>query len=750
MFMKKHITDEEALPDRTRSRTRSGGSGFGGEGPGPHLKPYVDMIMCAFQDRRFSRRTSVYQKRDLQERVAKKSWAGPPSETIYGGISVSSSSEGEVTVSLAVRDTTYFLDFSEHHFPVDEAAHPTENVITDFVVLELRRYENEHLEKFIGIAMPRDLAERCPNLCPRIWSELDIVPVVLHGKGVHSVGWINREFWTEKTLDEQAESVARKCITFVLSMLIDDGSFFGPNKAPLLQVGYRGNVEVDAGFHAILSGLSDYETTVGSRTWNSVMKYADDLKKRKIKIAFFSATPQGGGVALMRHALVRFSEALGTDIKWYVPRPRPAVFRITKTNHNIFQGVSHPDERLSEENKQALTDWIVGNAKRYWFCKGGPLTPPSEGGADVIVIDDPQMPGLIPLIKELTPLRPVIYRSHIQIRSDLIATPGTPQADAWNYFWNSIKYADLFISHPVASFVPHMVPKESVGYLPATTDWLDGLNKPMDDWNIGYYGRVFNAKCREIGMTPINYPDDEYIVQVARFDPSKGIFDVLTSYSKFHSLLLATRPDVKPPKLLICGHGSVDDPDGVVIYDAVIEHIDSTLKHLKSSICVMHIPPSDQILNALLSKAHVALQLSTREGFEVKVSEALHKGKPVIASRAGGIPLQVQHGKNGFLVEVGDTDAVARHLFDLWTDDELYYRLSSWAADSVSDEVSTVGNALAWLFLASEVSKGRAVAPDERWINDLAREKAKEPYGKRENRLHRVVGKRVVAGEGEE
>lgn len=77
-------------------------------------------------------------------------------------------------------------------------------------------------------------------------------------------------------------------------------------------------MEVDAGFHAVLNTLSDYEKTVGTRTWQAAMKYADDLKQRNVKIAFFSATPQGGGVALMRHALVRFSEAMGTDMKWYV------------------------------------------------------------------------------------------------------------------------------------------------------------------------------------------------------------------------------------------------------------------------------------------------------------------------------------------------------------------------------------------------------------------------------------------------
>ena len=78
------------------------------------------------------------------------------------------------------------------------------------------------------------------------------------------------------------------------------------------------------------------------------------------------------------------------------------------------------------------------------------------------------------------------------------------------------------------------------------------------------------------------------------------------------------------------------------------------------------------VLNALMENAKFALQLSTREGFEVKVSEALHAGKPVIASRTGGIPLQIVDGKSGYLCEPGDNAAVARHMFELYTDDDLY------------------------------------------------------------------------------
>ena len=61
-------------------------------------------------------------------------------------------------------------------------------------------------------------------------------------------------------------------------------------------------------------------------------------------------------------------------------------------------------------------------------------------------IDDPQMPGLIPLIKKIRPELPIVYRSHIEIRSDLVHVPGSPQEEVWKYLWNNIQLADLFIS----------------------------------------------------------------------------------------------------------------------------------------------------------------------------------------------------------------------------------------------------------------------------------------------------------------
>ncbi|OQD71943.1 hypothetical protein PENPOL_c001G02647 [Penicillium polonicum] len=683
---------------------------------------------------KFERRTSVTQQRRLSLQYERNAWSGPPSDTIYAGVSSNFEDHYTSTIAIAFRDTTYLLDFIEKEFTNGQVS---ADEATDFIISELSAYSTQHLEKIVGISMPEHVPKHCPRLCPRLWAELDIIPLVLSNETLIDRVSVEQatetqnprsDGWNEKTIDEQAESMARKGVRL-----------FGPENTPLLQVGFLGLVEVDTAYHVRLADLSEFQKTVSDRTWTAAQRYATDLKERNVKVAFFSSTPQGGGVALMRHALLRFSHCLGTDIKWYVPKPRPGVFRVTKTNHNILQGVAHPDERLTPENKKLLQEWIEENARRYWTRSGGPLLPPSEGGADVLIVDDPQMPGLIPIARKLAPNRPIIYRSHIQIRSDLVAIPGSPQAEAWEFLWENIKHADCYISHPVSAFVPHNVPEEMVGYMPAATDWLDGLNKNMRDWDIAHYGRIFNAACRNADMPTIQWPEDSYIVQIARFDPSKGIVDVLVSYEKFYNKLVVEAPNMAPPKLLICGHGSVDDPDGGKIYDEIIEYLDTKVPDIRHLICAMRVRPCDQVLNAILSKATVALQLSTSEGFEVKVSEAIHKGKPVIATRAGGIPLQVAHGKNGFLVDVGDTDAVAQRLFELWTDHDLYFRMSEYGIHNVSDEVSTVGNALDWMYLSATLSRGESVRPNGRWIDDMAFERLGLPNKDDELRLKRAV-----------
>lgn len=177
-----------------------------------------------------------------------------------------------------------------------------------------------------------------------------------------------------------------------------------------------------------------------------------------------------------------------------------------------------------------------------------------------------------------------------------------------------------------------------------------------------------------------------------------------------------------------------------MVYDEAMSQLENSYPHLVSDCSIMRLDPNDQLLNTLIANAHVVLQLSTREGFEVKVSEALHAGRPVIATKAGGIPLQLKDGVDGFLVEPGDWKAVARHLKQLFSNNKLHARMSEEARTGVSDEVGTVGNALSWYYLASkwnEVGIKPGLKGNGRWVNDMARDEAGYPYSKEENRLPR-------------
>jgi len=141
-----------------------------------------------------------------------------------------------------------------------------------------------------------------------------------------------------------------------------------------------------------------------------------------------------------------YQEIIPNDSPRYVPKPKPEIFRITKNNHNILQGVADPGLRLTEKQIEMLDDWCKQNAERFWISKDGPLAPRSQGGADVIIVDDPQMPSLVKIAKEQDPDRPVIFRSHIQVRADLADQEGSPTSEVWNWVWQNVKQADLFIS----------------------------------------------------------------------------------------------------------------------------------------------------------------------------------------------------------------------------------------------------------------------------------------------------------------
>ncbi|RPD79019.1 hypothetical protein L226DRAFT_567214 [Lentinus tigrinus ALCF2SS1-7] len=214
---------------------------------------------------------------------------------------------------------------------------------------------------------------------------------------------------------------------------------------------------------------------------------------------------------------------------------------------------------------------------------------------DLVIVEPDRGQDLGKVVNDTITLVEDHLRSHIEIRSDLVHVAGSPQ--------------------------------EELALFGAATDWLDGLNKQLDDWDSQSYISGFHQLCVKDKMTELGWPTRDYIAQIARFDPSKGISIVIDSYVCFRKLLTEKEPSGEPQQMLICGHG---------------------LPLTTSSLFTA-------ILNALMENSKFALQLSTREG-----GLRDHLREERLPVRAGNA-------------------AVAQHMFDLYTNDDLFKTMAEYA-----------------------------------------------------------------------
>ncbi len=97
--------------------------------------------------------------------------------------------------------------------------------------------------------------------------------------------------------------------------------------------------------------------------------------------------------------------------------------------------------------------------------------------------------------------------------------------------------------------------------------------------------------------------------------------------------------------------------------------------------------PAD--LAQALDESRALLLPSAAEGLGRVIVEAFLRGRPVVATRVGGIPDIVEDGVNGLLVEPGSVDALAVAIERVLTDDELTTRLAAAAGESAAAWTST-------------------------------------------------------------
>jgi len=97
-------------------------------------------------------------------------------------------------------------------------------------------------------------------------------------------------------------------------------------------------------------------------------------------------------------------------------------------------------------------------------------------------------------------------------------------------------------------------------------------------------------------------------------------------------------------------------------------------------------------------RAAVLVLPSAQETSPMVIAEAMAAGVPVVATRVGGVPHLVDDGRTGFLVEVGDTDALAQRVAELLGDERTRRsfaaaarsRAEQFRAAAVAERVRTV------------------------------------------------------------
>ena len=357
--------------------------------------------------------------------------------------------------------------------------------------------------------------------------------------------------------------------------------------------------------------VGDHAPAAGPDAVAALRALAEPL--RGLRVLHLSATPYGGGVAEILRSEVPLLRDLGLVCEWRLIRGDERFYTVTKTIHNGLQGARHdldPGER----------DEYLGHAQRN--------AAELEDAYDVVVVHDPQ-PLPMRAFRPQTTAR-WVWRCHVDTSA--------PDPGVWDMVRGYVAAYDAVV-FTAEGFIPPDVPGIAVHIIPPAIDPLSPKNMPLPP----------SLARRVVAWMGLDV-DRPLIAQVSRFDRWKDPFGVLAAYR-------AARERVPGLQLAMVGSMALDDPEAWDIHGRLQAeaHGDPGVQLFTNLTGAGNIE-----VNAVQRLADVVVQKSVREGFGLVVSEALWKGTPVVATRAGGIPLQMGEGEGGFLVD--STEACAERV----------------------------------------------------------------------------------------
>ena len=341
-------------------------------------------------------------------------------------------------------------------------------------------------------------------------------------------------------------------------------------------------------------------------------------------IIHINATASGGGVAEMLRSQVPFERALGLKSKWYtIDNAFPDFFAATKKVHNLLQGeVGELDDE--EKSIYLKTNKELGNSLEKIL---------SELRSGIVIIHDPQ---LLALINHIPHNFPLIFRLHIDI--------STPNHKTLEFFRPYIKrFSYVVLSNK--AYIPSMpwLNEEKVKIIYPAIDPLTDKNRPLSE-------KIAWDMLEEFEINPLH----PLITQVSRFDPWKDPLGVI------HAYYLA-KNEIPDLQLVLSGFiVAQDDPEAEKIFKIVKKHAKGD-----PDIFLFADPEklgsisNDVFINALYTASTIVIQKSIREGFGLTITEAMFKGKPLIAGTTLGSLAQIKHEKNGLLVSTSEETSEA-------------------------------------------------------------------------------------------
>jgi trehalose synthase len=400
--------------------------------------------------------------------------------------------------------------------------------------------------------------------------------------------------------------------------------------------------------------LSDYTHVVGKDLTEQIRQLAEPLKGKRV--LHVSATAFGGGVSEILYTLVPLMRDVGVDAHWHVIFGKEEFFNATKLLHNSLQGAK---ETLTDEQWEIFDEINRINAEGL------------QGEWDVIIVHDPQPIGLRRGAREKGDKW--IWRCHIDL--------STPNPAPIERLLPIIEEYDASVWH-MDQYVPNDMGRhrEAVRIVPPAID-------PLSPKNMAFSPEDAAFVCRQFGIDV----DRPLITQVSRFDPWKDPIGVIDAYRQ-------VTEQVPEAQLAMVGSMATDDPEGMEYFQKTFEYAggDEDIKILSNLNNVGAIE-----VNAFQSQSDVCLQKSIREGFGLTVTEALWKGRPTVAGNVGGIPLQIEDGVSGYLVN--SPEECAERCLEILRDPELGKKLGREGKEHARREFLTPRLLRDWLQLFTDL-----------------------------------------------